>query len=133
MKKVFEYMVKKPYNNKWIVEYFELKENCYPVLDFVKSIENEKLAAKIIMMIDVLEQVGIFIKGPYVKHINNGIYELRIKHGSNIARIFYFYDSNRIILTNGYIKKKNRLSKRDFEKALLYRAKYYERGRLWKL
>ena len=127
MKKLIADMVKSPYNRKWIAEYYELKSDHFPVLDFIREIDNEKLSAKIIMMIDVLEAEGIFLKEPYCKHINNGIYELRIRQATNIARIFYFFDSDRIILTNGYIKKKNKISDRDYERALLYRAKYYER------
>ena len=130
MKKNIENMVKLPYNVKWKVEYYESKRNCFPVLDFIREMENIKLSSKAIMMIDVLEETGIFLKKPYCKHINNGIYELRVKQGTNIARIFYFFDSNKIVLTNGYIKKKNKLSSHDYEKALVYRAQYYERKKI---
>jgi phage-related protein len=50
--------------------------------------------------------VGNNIREPYSKHIENGIFELRIKSSSDIARVFcFFFDKEKIILTNGFIKK----------------------------
>lgn len=55
------------------------------------------------------------------KYISDGIFELRSKQSSNITRIFYFFVfGSSIILTNGYIKKDQKLAEKEFEKAKKY-------------
>ena len=59
---------------------------------------------KIIEAIETLERVP----SNYLKHIvgTNGLYEARIKLGSNIWRVFCFFDNNKlVILLNGFQKK----------------------------
>ncbi len=56
----------------------------------------------------------------------NGIYELRVG-STNIARVFFFFQPGRaIIVTNGYVKKRQRLDPRE-----LRRAQDYQRD--WKV
>lgn len=54
---------------------------------------NPKLRAKAFSDIELLKQLGTELREPYVKSIkgkdNKGLYELRIKFSSDIARIFY--------------------------------------------
>ncbi len=41
-----------------------------------------------------------------------GLYEARIKLGSNIWRVFCFFDKERlVILLNGYVKSRKKLQK----------------------
>ncbi|MBR4669474.1 MAG: type II toxin-antitoxin system RelE/ParE family toxin [Butyrivibrio sp.] len=43
---------------------------------------------------------------PYSEHLEDGIFELRCKKGSNITRVLYFFFAGRrIVATNGFIKK----------------------------
>ena len=47
---------------------------------------------------------------------------------SDVARAFYFFIVGKtIIFTNGYIKKKQKLSTKDFELAIKYKEDYFNR------
>jgi len=57
----------------------------------------------------------------------DGIFEIRIKLGSDIFRIFCFFDEgNLIILLNGFQKKTDKTPKSEIEKAERLKQKYYE-------
>ena len=80
---------------------------------------------KIIEAIETLERVP----SNYLKHIvgTNGLYEARIKLGSNIWRVFCFFDNNRlVILLNGFHKKTQKTPKNEIVLALSLMAKYYQ-------
>jgi len=65
----------------------------------------------------------------YLKHIEgtSGLYEMRIKLGSNIYRIFCFFDEGRlVILLNGFQKKSEKTPKSEIIKAERLKKQYYE-------
>ena len=79
---------------------------------------------KIIEAIETLERVP----SNYLKHIvgTNGLYEARIKLGSNIWRVFCFFDNDKlVILLNGFQKKTQKTPKNELELALNLMANYY--------
>ena len=87
------------------------------------------MRAKAVKEIAILKELGISIKEPYSKHLKDGVFELRIKFTSDIARIFYFfYVEKKIILTNGFIKKMQKTPHLELEKALKYKADYERRN-----
>ena len=56
----------------------------------------------------------------------NGLYEARIQLGSNIWRVFCFFDNGKlVILLNGFQKKTQKTPKNEFLKALKLMTKYY--------
>jgi len=56
------------------------------------------------------------------------VVHLRIKIGSNISRVLYFfYIGQYIILTNGFIKKTQKTPTNEIIKAKKYRADYLHR------
>ena len=65
---------------------------------------------------------------PYSEELEDGIFELRAKVGSNITRVLYFFVVGRkIVLTNGFIKKTTKTPKTEIEKAKRCRADYISR------
>ena len=65
---------------------------------------------------------------PYSEHLVGGIFELRIKSGSDISRVLYFFVIGRkIVLTNGFIKKTAKTPKSEIETAQKYRGEYLSR------
>lgn len=71
------------------------------------------MRAKLLGIIEILEESGNLLREPYSKHLEDGIFELRGKVGNNISRVMYFfYVGNRIILTNGFIKKTQKNAKK---------------------
>ena len=52
------------------------------------------------------------------KHHEDGIFEVRSKVGSDIVRILYFFDGNRIIIaTNGFVKRQSKTPRSEIELA----------------
>ena len=76
----------------------------------------------------VLQEKGNHLREPYSKHLDDGIYEIRGKIGTNISRVLYFfYYGGKIIITNGFVKKTQRTPKAEIELAKKYRKDYMER------
>lgn len=119
--------------NKIIELDFYVKENGkIPVQDFLYSL-NPKLRAKAFSDIELLKQLGTELKEPYVKPIkgkdNKGLYELRIKFSSDIARIFYFiYYNNKFVLLHGFIKRTVKTPETEIKRAKKYMEDYKRRS-----
>lgn len=80
-------------------------------------------------MIEYLGMEGRFIREPYSKNLEDGIFELRIKSGSDISRILYFFFvGDKAVLTNGFIKKTQKTPRKEIEKAKAYRKDYLRRN-----
>lgn len=108
----------------YTIEFYTTESGKKPVKDFIFTL-NEKLQAKVLKDLDLLEVNGPILRMPYSKHIKDGIYELRTKESSNITRILYFfYVGRKIILTNGFIKKTSKTPKNEIELAKKYRVDY---------
>ncbi len=91
---------------------------------FIK--QSEKVKAKIIWTIQLIEELGR-VPESYLKHIEStdGLYEIRIKLGRDIFRIFCFFDVGKlIILTNGFQKKTKKTPKKEIERALKIMEEY---------
>ena len=89
-----------------------------------------KLRAKLFRTIELLQEFGPYITETYSKRIKQSekLSELRVKHGSNICRLFYFhYKSNVYIVTSGYVKKEQKLSKTEIIKAIDIMNRYLEK------
>lgn len=80
---------------------------------------------KIIEAIETLERVP----SNYLKSIVGvaGLFEARIKLGSNIWRVFCFFDNDKlVILLNGFQKKTQKTPKNEIEKAVRLMNDYYQ-------
>ena len=63
----------------------------------------------------------------YFKHLEGtkALYEVRVEVGSNIYRIFTFFDKgNLVVLGNGFQKKSQKTPKQEIEKALKIMEEY---------
>ncbi|WP_061285966.1 type II toxin-antitoxin system RelE/ParE family toxin [Leptospira interrogans] len=94
-----------------------------PAEEFLLKLEN-KLKAKAFRTIELLGEFGPELREPFSKKIE-GLFELRIKQGSNICRFFYFFEKDRIvILISGYIKKEQKTSKDQLARVLKLMKSY---------
>jgi phage-related protein len=89
-------------------------------------VQSEKVKAKIIWTITLIEELER-IPETYLKHIEStdGLYEIRIKLGSDIFRIFCFFDHGKLmILANGFHKKTKKTPKKEIGRALKIKEEY---------
>ena len=109
------------------VEFYDRPDGTEPVAEFINS-QTNKMAAKILWTIGLLEEKGISLREPYSKPLGDGIFELRTELGSDISRVLYFFFvGKRAILTNGFIKKQNKTPPGEIELAKKYREEYLRR------
>lgn len=114
------------------IEFYQRENGKIPVQEFLLSL-SPKLRAKAFSDIELLRKHGDELKEPYVKPIkgkdNKGLFELRIKFSSDIARIFYFiYCNNKYVLLYGFIKKTLKTPPREIERARKYMEDYRRRA-----
>ena len=96
-------------------------------VDFLKKqpIKVQNKIFKIIETIETLERIPT----TYLKLIlgTNGLYEARIQLGTDIWRVFCFFDKGKlVILLNGFQKKTQKTRKNEIEKAIVLMKEYYE-------
>ena len=112
------------------IHFYRTKNGDCPIEDFLDAL-SPKLRSKSLQTIDYLRTFGNELRDPFSKKIewkNESIFELRVKPSNNIIRIFYFFCiGNRIILTNGFVKKTQKTPKKEIGKAIKLKKDYLKR------
>lgn len=112
---------------KFDVNFYKEENGDCPVEQFLDSLDN-KMKAKILKMIMLLQQNGNELREPYSKSLGDGIFELRVKQATDITRILYFFViGNKIILTNGFVKKTQKTPQGEIDLAKKYRDDFLRR------
>lgn len=100
-----------PYKNYFWDFYNSLKQNVKDKTDYVLQI-----------VISVQR-----VPTKFFKHLEDGIYEIRVEAGSNIYRILTFFDDNKlVILLHGFRKKTQKTPRKEIERAKKLRKDYYD-------
>jgi len=64
------------------------------------------------------------------KLVGTDLSELRVRLGSNICRLFYFYEGERVyVVTSGYTKKANKTDRREIDRARRIKEQYLKEKR----
>ena len=95
--------------------------------DFYHKLE-PKVKNKFDWTISLIERTKIVPK-QYFDHMTgtDGLWEIRVKSGNNIFRVFCFFDKgNVILLLSGFQKKTQKTPKKEIKKAEMLKKKYYE-------
>ena len=95
--------------------------------DFYNA-QNKVVQGKIDWVIGLVRTLQI-VPEKFFKHLEgtDGLYEIRIKVGSDIFRIFCCFDKgNLIILLNGFQKKSDKTPRQEIERAEKLKQNYYE-------
>ena len=97
--------------------------------DFISSI-SEVEARKVFYVLDMLKMQER-LSAKFVKHIEDGLFELRAEHGGNIFRVFFIFDEGNIVLLfNGFRKKSQKTPRKEIEQAKKLKNEYYaEKGK----
>ena len=100
------------YKNYFIDFYISLDSSTQEKIEYV---------FKVIRTIDRIPE-------KFLKHLEgtDGLYEIRIKAGSNIYRVFCCFDAGRIvILFNGFQKKSQKTPRKEITKAIEFKNEYF--------
>lgn len=83
-----------------------------------------KIRNKFIWTFQLIEEIEV-VPTTYLKHIEDGIYEVRVKFGSNIFRVMSFFDDDKLVITiNGFQKKTQKTPKSEIARAKKIREEY---------
>ena len=88
--------------------------------------QRQKVKDKILWTFRIIETQKL-VPEYYLKHLEgtDGFYEIRVPQGSDIFRIFCFFDKGQlIVLANGFQKKTQKTPKSEIEKALKIKKEY---------
>lgn len=113
--------------------FYETEDGKCPVQEFLDSQEN-KMKAKLFKTIDLLETNGPKLREPYSGPLGDGIFELRVKQGSDITRVLYFFVvGGKAVLTNGFVKKTKKTPPGEKKLAKKYKDDFERREKNEKL
>ena len=88
---------------------------------------DKKLKEKVDYVLQIIISVER-ISTKFFKHLDDGIYEIRIEYRSDIYRILSFFDEGRLIILLHVIKKKTQKTPRkELDRAKELRREYYEK------
>lgn len=89
---------------KWKINYYS-QNNKSPVKKWLDEIGNEP-RAEIFKVFEMLSKYAIDLGLPFVRPIENKIYEVRAKDKSGIYRVLYFaYKEKTFVMLHGFQKK----------------------------
>lgn len=113
----------------WTIEYFEQEDTTQPAEVFEDALDatNPKLSGKLLYVTHELQFHGHQLGGGYIEkcHDYKGLWEIRVIHTGMLAREFFGFDRERIVLLHGYIKRTGQpASERDLKKAFAYWTEY---------
>lgn len=112
----------------WTIEFYETETGVKCVEDFIDNIKDKKLQAKVLNDISLLNTFGTELRKPHADYLKDGIWELRTKQSSNIARTLYFTVSGqKIILLHGFVKKTPKTPPAELERAIKNKNDYLRR------
>ena len=76
--------------DKFEVEFYTKDNGEKPAKDFILGLD-VKMRAKVLGIINVVEEKGNQLREPYSKHLEDGIFKIRGKVGTDITRVLYFF------------------------------------------
>jgi len=109
-------MEKTQQTKTWKVKFFQSARGNYPVKNFIQE-QDEATYAKVLHIITLLRNNGPFLKPPYIKKLQNKLYELRIS-GKTSIRIFYTVAHDEFYLLHAFKKKTQKTPAKELKTAI---------------
>ena len=88
----------------WEIIFYKTFYGKRPVADFLRSLKPAE-RAKIGETFDLVQKFGPHVGMPFVRHLNNDIWEMRTPFAGQAFRVFFFIDSNKLMAVHGIVKK----------------------------
>ena len=89
--------------------------------------QSRKVQNKILWTFRVIQEIER-VPETYLKHLEStdGIYEIRVQNGTDIFRIFCFFEKNQlIVIGHGFQKKTQKTPPKELERAIQIKKEYY--------
>lgn len=103
--------------SRWTVEFYKFPNGNSPALDWFNE-QGAKVQAKFARIFELLEEQGTAVGEPYVRPLEDKLYEIRVEQNTNIYRIIYFaYTGKQFILLHSFQKKTRKTPKKEIELA----------------
>ncbi|MBI2022245.1 type II toxin-antitoxin system RelE/ParE family toxin [Candidatus Daviesbacteria bacterium] len=99
----------------WKVLFFQTARGDYPVKKFIEE-QDLATSAKIASSIELLETDGPYLKPPYIKKLQDKLYELRVS-GKVAVRIFYTIKDGEYYLLHAFKKKSQKTPSQEIKTA----------------
>jgi phage-related protein len=96
-------------------------------LDFYSTL-NPEVKKKFNWTLQLISEIDQ-VPEKYFSHItgSSGLFEIRVEVGSNIYRVFSFFDEGKlVVLVNGFIKKTRKTPKSEIEIAEKLKKQYFD-------
>lgn len=110
----------------WTVEYFEEDNSRQPAEDFEDALP-PRLAGKLARIAMEIQVKGHNVGGGFIEpcHDYEGLWEIRVSLGKQLAREFFGFDKNRAVLLHGIVKSEGHATpKKAFTEAFRYWKQY---------
>ena len=115
---IFAHNLERKNMNRKIIAYKNYFNSFFSALD--KSTQDKILY--ILMLLRTQDRLPT----KFIKAIRDGLFELRIEYNSNIYRVFFIFDGNKIVvLFNGFQKKTQKTPTKEIQKAIKLKEEYY--------
>ena len=90
-------------------------------METLKEKEQEKIQYGLLLL-----KTQVRLSKKFVKHLRDGVSELRTEYDNNIFRVFFIFDEGKIVvLFNGFQKKTQKTPSNEIEKAIKIKEAYY--------
>ena len=107
--------------------YFCTESGKSPIRDFIDSLDTST-QRKFFFVKGLLEEFGHKLPQPHAKYIGNDIFELRFTgREGNVRILYFFFHRDKAILTNGFVKKMDKVPPREKAVAIERRKIYLEK------
>jgi len=111
------------------VKFYRTASGDCPVEDFLDALPG-KVAQKIAWVLSIIEELDI-VPAQYLKKINSNydIYECRANYGGDTYRLLgFFYSGKFMVLTNGFMKKTQKIPEGEVRLAISRKKDFLSRG-----
>jgi len=109
------------------VVYYVTDSGRIPVEEFANDLDIRS-RRKFVDTVILLEVLGRELVWPHAKYIGDEIFELRFEGIEGAIRVLYFFfDGDKAVLTNGFPKRSNRTPKNEKQTAITRRESYFQK------
>ncbi len=106
--------------------FYKHPSNKCPITNFLDSL-SDKQAEKVFFVLDLIESIDVVPRKFFKKMVGtDDLWEVRVQYGSNIFRLFGFFDGDELIVLNhAFTKKTQKTPKKEIKIAEQRKKEYF--------